>query len=174
MTELHEISQRDYPLDRTADEKETLTTMLDWVREGVVVKVAGLTDEQAATRLVPSATTAVGIVKHLAYAEDIWFTQRFAGHPMPAPFADAPWDEDRDWEFSSAPGDGLDACLALYRAAIERSRAVTAAAGLDDLGHEGRVPYTMRYVLVHLIVETARHLGHLDILREQTDGGVGP
>lgn len=174
MPQLHVISDRDYPLDRTAGEKETLTTMLDWVREGVRVKVVGLSDEAAARRLVESDTTAVGIVKHLAYAEDIWFTHRFADRPMPEPFAGAAWDDDPDWEFNSAPGDGLAACVELYEAACARSREVAAAAALEQEGHQGRVPYTLRYVLIHMIVETARHLGHLDILREQTDGGVGP
>lgn len=174
MPELHEISQRDYPRNRTVGEKESLTTMLDWAREGVMVKVAGLTDDQAGRRLVESDTTVAGIVKHLAYAEDIWFTHRFANSDMPEPFGSAPWDEDADWEFNSAPAEGLEACVDLYRAAVVRSRAVTDGADLDDLGHRGQEPYTLRYMLVHMIVETARHLGHLDILREQLDGGVGP
>ena len=172
--ERHEITDRDHPHVRTEPEKDMLVALLDWVREGVVLKSAGLTDEQAGRRLVVSDSTIVGIIKHLAFAEDIWFTERFANEGYPEPFASAPFDDDPDWEFNSATSDGLEATVALYADSCARSRDVTVRFDLDDLGHHGRMPFTLRFALNHMITETARHLGHIDILREQIDGGVGP
>ena len=171
--ELHDITDRDYPHIRTEPEKSMLVGMLDWVREGVMLKSGGLTDQQASRRLVASDSTIVGIIKHLAFAEDIWFTERFANEGFPEPFGSAPFDEDPDWEFHSASDDGLEACLALYVASCARSRSITERFDLDDLGDHGRMPFTLRFALNHMVTETARHLGHIDILREQLDGGVG-
>lgn len=166
-------AERPFPAVRDADERRLLTGLLDWYREGVAAKVGGLRDEQARRRLVGSPTTVIGVVKHLALVEDSWFAHRFAGGTEPEPWASAPFDVDPDWEFHSALDDRLADVLALYGAACERSRAVCADAELDDRSRGEERPFTLRFVLVHLIEETARHLGHLDILRELTDGATG-
>lgn len=157
-----------------ADERTMLDAMLDWYREGVVRKVDGMRQADATTSPLRSGTTAAGLVKHLAYVEDAWATQRLAGRPAPEPWASAPFGDDPDWEFSSAAGEPLAETVALYRAAFARTRAVTAARGLDDttLVPPDRTIST-RWVLVHLLEETARHLGHLDALRELADGSTG-
>jgi len=158
----------------TAGERHGLEAMLDWHRAGVVAKVAGISQLHAAAKLLPSGTTIAGLVKHLALVEDSWFENRFAGNPDPEPWAAAPWDDDRDWEFHSAPDEPIADSVALYEAACERSRRVSAAHELDDMAarDNGR-PFNLRFVYLHMIEETARHLGHLDILREQLDGTVG-
>jgi hypothetical protein len=160
--------------DRTLDELGTLTGLLEWYREGVLVKVEGLSARHASAAPLRSATTIAGLVKHLALVEDSWMTHRFAGHPEPEPWASAPWDDDRDWEFTSAPREPFDDVVALYRAACERSRAVVTGHGPEDLAALADPrPFNLRFVLAHLVEETARHLGHLDVLRELLDGTVG-
>jgi predicted enzyme related to lactoylglutathione lyase/uncharacterized damage-inducible protein DinB len=169
-----DFGERAFPDVRTTGELELLTRMLDWYREGVVAKVQGVSAAHAAARPLRSATSIAGLVKHLAVVEDSWLDGRFAGNPEPEPWKSAPWDDDRDWEFTTAPTEPLADSVALYEAAIERSRAAVAGHGPDDLAaNAGERPFNLRFVLVHLIEETARHLGHVDVLRELLDGTTG-
>lgn len=166
--------ERPMPTGRTADERTILMEMLDWYREGVVLKARGAAPHHAVATPLRSATSIAGLVKHLALVEDFWFTVRFAGRPEPAPWAEVDWDVDPDWEFHSAADDDLDELIAMYETACARSRAVAADHGLDDIGVDtSRDEFSLRWMLLHLIEETARHLGHLDILRELLDGGTG-
>lgn len=159
-------------LDRTVDERTMLLSMLEWYREGVVRKVEGLRPDLAGVQPFRTETSIGGLVKHLAIVEDGWFTRAFAGGDDP--WAHVDWDRDPNWEFRTGAGEPLAESIATYRAACERSRAVTAAHQLDDLGADPeRPPFTLRFVLLHLIEETARHLGHLDLLREHLDGTTG-
>ena len=162
--------------DSAADERTTLTQFLDYQRDTLLLKTNGLTGEQLGRRLSPSALTLGGLLKHLALVEDIWIQQRFLGLPQSEPWASAPWAEDPDWEFHSAERDDPEQLRALYRAACERSRLAVAAADLDDrsvaVDREG-AHRSLRWILVHLIEETARHNGHADLLREAVDGTVG-
>jgi uncharacterized damage-inducible protein DinB/predicted enzyme related to lactoylglutathione lyase len=159
---------------QTADERRMLADMLDWYREAVVRKVTGVDARVARTTPLRSGTTIAGLVKHLALVEDSWFHDRFAGHPDPEPWASAPWDDDTDWDFHSANTDDFAEVVELYRTACDRSRAATAGRHLDEqAAAAGSRPFTLRFAYVHLIEETARHLGHLDILREYLDGSTG-
>jgi hypothetical protein len=168
------VEDSDYPDGTaTAAEAEMLTNVLDWYRAAVERKVADVGPLVARTSPVRSGTTIAGLVKHLALVEDSWFTDRFAGGPEPEPWASAPWDDDPDWEFHTAIDEPLADGIALYRAACARSREAAAGHTLDDLAVRGRSPFTLRYATVHLIEETARHLGHIDLLREYLDGTVG-
>jgi uncharacterized damage-inducible protein DinB/predicted enzyme related to lactoylglutathione lyase len=170
-----DTGDRRLPPVHTADERTMLTAMLEWYREGVLLKVAGMQQAAAVVARLRSGTTAAGLVKHLAVVEDIWFTQRFAGQPMPEPWASAPWDGNPDWEFHSARSEPLEDSVALYRAACDRSRGIVAAA--DSLETTVTVhddwQVSLRFLLLHLVEETARHLGHLDVLRELADGTTG-
>lgn len=169
-----DTGERAMPPLHAAPERELLVAMLDWYREGVVRKVAGLAQDSAVTSPLRSGTTPAGLVKHLAYVEDSWFTERMGGGATPEPWAGAPFDDDPDWEFHSAADEPLADSVALYEAACARSRAVTDAHALDDgfVDRRGR-QVTLRFVLLHLVEETARHLGHLDVLRELADGSTG-
>ncbi len=159
---------------RDGDERTTLCSMLDWYREGVVRKLDGLTHEQANRRLLTSDTTLAGIVNHLALVEDTWFTHRIEGRPDPAPWDAVDWAEDPDWDFHHAADEPVEVIVERYRVACERSRAVVAAHDLDDIAADtSRHRFTVRWTLVHLIEETARHLGHMDLLRELTDATTG-
>jgi uncharacterized damage-inducible protein DinB len=157
-----------------SDERTLLLAMLEWYRNGVRAKVEGLAPEHVGSSALPSGTTISGLVKHLAYVEDHWFTRVVAGQELPAPWADAPFDQDPDWEFHSAGTEPLADTVALYRAACARSRAVTEGRPLDETVQDGRGrTVSLRFVLLHLVEETARHLGHLDVLRELADGSTG-
>ncbi len=169
-----DAGERETPPVRTADERTMLVAVLDWYREGVLHKVEGMRQADATSSPLRSGTTAAGLVKHLALVEDSWFTTRFAGRPEPEPWASAPFDDDPDWEFSSAGDEPLEHAVELYRAACARSRDVTAAYALDDTATRGDGrEFSLRWALLHLVEETARHLGHLDLLRELADGSTG-
>jgi Protein of unknown function (DUF664) len=152
------------------DELATQTALLDFLRDTVVMKVAGLTDEQAFSRPVsPSALSPAGIVKHLTGVERFWFSIDFAGADL-----EWPWTEENSHgNFLLDPRDTLAAIVADYRVECARSRDVVATAGLDDTARGADLSFNLRYALAHLIEETARHLGHLDLLRESIDGVVG-
>jgi hypothetical protein len=151
-------------------ERETLEQMLDWLRVTAMSKVDGLTGEQAATAAVPPSTlTPLGVVKHLAGTERFWFSIDFAGLDLPHPWP----EDDRHGAFGLEPGDTVAGVLAGYRAECQRSRDAVAAAGLDDRARAEGMHFTLRYAYAHMIEETARHCGHLDLLRERLDGSTG-
>lgn len=152
--------------------KDLLEAFLDEQREILINKVAGASETDQRKHLVPSETTLLGLVKHLAYVERWWFQDRFAGQDASYPWTDEDWDAD----FRIEEVESTEAILDLYRAECEKSRAITAAASLDDRSQHGttsREPPSLLWILLHMIEETARHNGHADILREQMDGATG-
>lgn len=153
-----------------ADERGTLTGLLDFLRATVELKLTGLTEQQAFARPVtPSALTPAGVVKHLTGVERFWFAIDFAGQDVEWPWT----DEDPHGCFPLAADDTVAGLLEAYRTECARSREITAAASFDDVARSEGMRFTLRYAVAHLIDETARHLGHLDLLRESTDGEVG-
>nr|WP_277348507.1 DinB family protein [Planctomonas sp. JC2975] len=159
-----------YP-DLDAGERTTLAQFLDLYRERALRRFGTLTDEQARTRSLPATNlTPGGIVKHLAHMEDHWFTARVGSRELPEPWASAPFDDRPDWDFESADDDSVEGIIALYREACERSRSVFA--DLPDLESRatqpsfGRGTVTLRWVMVHMIEETACHVGHLELLTD--------
>jgi hypothetical protein len=158
------------------DERSSLEQYLDYQRATVLLKTEGLSREQLAQRIPSSELTLAGLLKHLALVEDSWLYERFLGQPANEPWASAPWADDPDWEFHSALEDDPAELRGLYLDACARSRVAVASAQLDDLsaeaGGSGLRP-SLRWVLLHLIEETARHAGHADLLREAIDGEVG-
>jgi uncharacterized damage-inducible protein DinB len=159
----------------SADERVTLTGFLDYYRATILTKIDGLTDEQARTRFVGSDTTLLGIVRHLAEVERGWFRRRLRGEDAP-PLYYSKSDPDGDFH------PGLDWTVADAVAAYERecdvARLIVAdTASLDELTvvpvHDYGAPVSLRWILVHMIEETARHAGHADIVRELIDGATG-
>lgn len=129
---------------------------------------------QASAHLLPATDmTMAGIVKHLAWAEDRWFQGRLLGIEMPAPW-DAPGADDPDHSMRLASSDTTEAIQELYRSACERSRdAVHRCVSLDQVAAVasfGIAPVNLRWILVHMIDETARHAGHLDLFRDCLEG----
>ncbi len=153
-----------------ADEWTTLTSMLDFLRATAVMKAEELTDEQAsATPVPPSTLTLAGVVKHLSATERFWFSIDFAGLDVPWPFT----DDDPHGNFRLEDGDTIAGIVEEYQRECARSRAAIAGAHLDDKAKGEDMDFNLRYALVHMIEETARHCGHLDLLREVTDGRTG-
>jgi uncharacterized damage-inducible protein DinB len=147
-----------------------LDSYLDWYREALLEKVAGLSDADMKRRLVPSETTLFGIVHHLAYVERWWFQDVFAGRTVEYPWTDD--DPDADWHVEDTISS--EEAIDLYRRECETNRQITAGADPADLAkHERFQDMMLRRIMVHMIEETARHVGHADILREQTDGATG-
>jgi hypothetical protein len=147
------------------NERETLVAFLDYLREAIVVKTDGLSEADAGRSLVPSGTSLLGLVKHLTMVEVSWFQWSFAADDVRVP-------GERIKE-----GDTVASVVASYRAATARNNEIVASA-VDLTAMCARRPPTtdlmsLRWILVHMIEETARHAGHADILREQLDGEVG-
>jgi len=156
--------RRDAPPPRTgSSEKEVLVGFLDYLRESAARKVEGATDEIARRPGVPSGTSLLGLVRHLAHVE----RSMFLGEQVD------------DWEATFRPRDDetVDSLVAAYRSAVASANEVIAACG--DLAVPVPRPGTrraspsMRWALTHMIEETGRHAGHLDILRELGDGATG-
>lgn len=160
------------------DERTTLAEFLDYQRATFLMKVDGLDKEQLARRIPPSSLTLAGLMKHLALVEDSWMHHRMLGEDEPEPWASAPFDDNRDWEHDSAVDDDPAYLRSLYVDACDRSRAALARFETLDSESTGRDRHTgehfsLRWILVHLIEETARHNGHADLLRESIDGCTG-
>jgi uncharacterized damage-inducible protein DinB len=143
-------------------EREIVMALLQFQRESLLRKLAGLDEEAARRRLVGSATTLMWLVKHMTQAELMWLAHRFAGHDVDLP------DE------TVLPSDTVESVSAAYRVASGQADAIAAAGSLDDVcrQHPEPVP-NLRWVLSHLLEETARHAGHADVLRELIDGSTG-
>jgi uncharacterized damage-inducible protein DinB len=161
-------------VEQSTDEREVLVQFLDEYRHVVAAKVAGLSDADARRAVVASGLSPLGVLKHLAWVEYGWFRYRFAGEDVP----DTPRvDGDNAVQFATEETDTVEDVLARYGDACDRSRAIAASAPtLDELARRhrpGEVPATLRWIYVHMIEETARHAGHLDIMREQIDGATG-
>ncbi|WP_410592048.1 DinB family protein [Amycolatopsis sp. lyj-23] len=155
----------------TGDEREVLTGLLDYHRATVAWKAGGLTADQARQVHLPSElTTVAGLVAHLTLNEWFWFGVVVDGE-------EDTWEEklgqDPDAEFRVPPGTTVEELLAAYEKQCARSREIIGKRGFDDEVTHKDETFNVRWVLTHMIEETARHVGHLDVLRELTDGLTG-
>jgi uncharacterized damage-inducible protein DinB len=168
---------RQDPDPTVTSERDSLAQYLDYQRETVLLKTEGLTKEQLGQRIPTSGLTLAGILYHLALNEDSWLEVRFLGLPERPDWKDVDWDSDPDWEFRTALSMDPDDLRRRCRESGDRSREIVAeATDLDQLSVAALgsgSKFTLRWVLMHLIEETARHAGHADLLREAIDGTVG-
>ncbi|WP_020142436.1 DinB family protein [Terracoccus sp. 273MFTsu3.1] len=158
------------------DHDAWLVQTLQSHREAVLWKLDGLSDHDVRRPLTPTGTNLLGLVKHLAYVEFGYLGETFgrpADRPLPA------WSEDAEVndDLYARADESREEVVDLYRAAWRHGEG-TIALGLDTMGRvphwpEERAHVDVRFVLGHLVAETARHAGHADILREQLDGSVG-
>ncbi|MCT4357601.1 DinB family protein [Streptomyces sp. Je 1-79] len=160
---------------RTADERTTLTSMLQFQRDTLAMKCAGLTTEQLKERAIaPSGLSLVGLVRHAAEVERGWFRNVINGERSRSPWTPAGSTDWADFDVDDLDEAGVDEAFAVWREECARARAVVDAAdSLDDRGHLGEEEYSLRYVIAHMIEEYARHNGHADLLRERIDGVTG-
>ncbi len=153
-------------------ERQILEGFLDSYREIIKRKVHGLTEHQARARLVGSLTTLAGLLKHLAVAERSWFQRTLAGLTPEQIGANAHGRSAASWQV--ADEETIADLIAEYDQACARSREIAAGYELDHVVPHHRLgQVSLRWIYVHMIEETARHAGHADILREQTDGSTG-
>jgi uncharacterized damage-inducible protein DinB len=154
----------------THDEKALLAAFLDYERDTVLWKLSGLTDEQLRMLRTPSGMSLLGLVKHLAYVERSWLQRGFLGQDIYVPW----FSGDEDADFRIERDETTASVLAFYRAEIDVSNRIVAGAELHDMmARDARPRRSLRWILIHLIEETARHAGHADLMRELADGQIG-
>ncbi|HEY5115265.1 MAG TPA: DinB family protein [Nakamurella sp.] len=178
MTTVDEQGRPEPPL--AADETDTLLGFLDYQRATLEWKCAGLGPAGLAATVAPSSMTLGGILKHLAWVEDHWFSRWLHGQQRQPPWDGVDWAADGDWDWHSAAQDTPEQLRTLWQDSVTRSRTLVAQAladgGLDRLSRrswpDGGAP-SLRWIVVHMIEEYARHNGHADLLRESVDGQTG-
>lgn len=164
-----------------AGEVETLLGFLRYQRDTFRWKTGDLTTEQLAARLPTSDMTLGGMIKHLALVEVWWFHQVLGGGEAPEPWASIDWEDDPDWEWRTGSTDLPTDLVAIYRQSVAVADAgidrALAADGFDTLSvkpdRRTGEPFTLRWIVMHMIEEYARHNGHADLLRQSIDGQVG-
>lgn len=164
------------PADRLSDPRELLDAYLDFYRSTLLRKLDGLPDEALRGSVLPSGWTPLELLKHLTYVEHRWLEWGFEAQDVDEPWGD---QDPRSGVWSVAPHEDLAELRQRFLAQAERSRAVVAAAGLQDQARIGgrfespdEAP-RLSWILFHLLQEYARHVGHLDVVRELLDGDVG-
>jgi hypothetical protein len=179
MTGASQFDRTDPPY--VADEVTTLRTFLDYYRVTIKRQAEGLTREQLDTPLPPATMTLGGMLKHLAGVEHWWFQMVLEGRENEAEWADeAAMEADVDWEWHSAKDDDVETLFERFDTAVaaaDRALDVALAGdGLDTLAKRPRRSdnslASLRWILVHLIEEYARHAGHADLIRESIDGAT--
>lgn len=157
------MSWEGYPAGLAA-EREQLIAYLDLQRDAIVGKLDGLTEEQARWKPAPTANSLLNLVVHLAGVERNWFQYVIAGRSI---------ERDRDAELAELPSDvTIATAVAGYRAAIAESNDILRTTPTQDVAR-GMDKLNVRWVVLHMLEETARHAGHADITRELIDGTVG-
>jgi len=157
-----------------ADERTMLVAFLDYYRETMIAKIEGLDDAQAGWTPAPTANSLLGLINHLTYVEHWWFHECLLGKPPELPDV---FGEDKDADFRPPADQPIGFTVDRYRQECTRSNEiVVATSSLDEISKNERVKkrgITLRWILVHMIEETARHAGHADITRELIDGATG-
>ena len=154
----------------TGGEKDSLHASLNRHRDVVLWKLEGLDDASLRRAVVPSGTTLLGLVKHLAAVEYSWFCETFEREMEPLPVD----PDDPDADLRAEPDETTADIVEFYRRARAAADAVILELDVNDVGTAWfGDPVSLRWVLIHMIEETARHAGHLDILRELIDGSTG-
>ncbi|MET0136571.1 MAG: DinB family protein [Kibdelosporangium sp.] len=164
------------PAKALSDPADLLAGYLDFYRDGVRRKFAGLSEEEARTSRLPSGWTPIGLLKHLAYVELRWLRWGFTADQVEDPWGDQPLVRG-EWHVD--PSETVAEVLAFFEEQCARSREIVAGASLTDKAAAGGrfesepdTP-TLAWTLFHVLQEYARHLGHLDIARELADGSTG-
>jgi hypothetical protein len=161
------------PTEPVVSRSEVFLGYLDYFRSVLVSKLGGLPDRELRHSRLPSGWTPIELLKHLTYVELRWLEWGFEGRNVVEP-----WGDNRDDRWYVAPGETFEVLVTALHAQAARSRAVVEAHDLSEVGQpgdrwDGADPATLERILFHLLQEYARHVGHLDIVRELADGMVG-
>ena len=179
MTEIDEFGRPHPPF--AGDEVATILGFLDYQRATLAWKCAGLDAAGMRAKVGVSSMTLGGILKHMAFVEDVWFSRWLLGRDAAPPWDDPVVYAEPDWEWRTAADDSPEELRALWQDAVERSRRrleeTLHDGGLDRLAsampRRWTVAPSVRWIIVHMIEEYARHNGHADLLRESVDGETG-
>jgi hypothetical protein len=173
-------SQRRAEPPVAGDETATLLGSLDRARAIFAWKCGGLDAAGLRATAAASSMTLGGLLKHLALVEDEYFSRRLLGRDLGPPWDAVDWDADPDWEWHSAAADSPEQLYALWRDAVARSReAVGEALAGGDMGQlarwtsPGGESPSLRRIMIDIIEEYSRHIGHADLIRESIDGLTG-
>ena len=160
---------RRWPAPVAGDELRLQLDFLEFLRATAVNKLAGLSRSQAAATPLPASPrmSALGVVKHLTAVERWWLAIEAGGADLPSLWPGSP---DPSWDLT--PDDTPESVVAAYKAEWARVEKALRGLGPDDRTRR-RSEFTVRWVVAHVVQETARHVGHLDVLRELADGEVG-
>ena len=154
-----------------ADERAMLDNWLEFQRATLAWKCDGLTDEQLRERSVPpSSMSLIGLVRHMAEVERNWFRRVLSGEDAPGLYYS---DDDPDGDFDNVATATRAEAFASWDAECDNARTVAARMELTDVGTRRGEEVSLRWVLVHMIEEYARHNGHADLIRERIDGATG-
>ena len=155
-----------------APELEMLAAFLDFHRDTLAVKCEGLTDAQLRERSVPPSTLSLlGLVRHMAEGEHQWFTIVFGGEDAPYPYLT---EENEDADTDDVDTADVAEAFETWRAECDHARKLVAAnPSLDAFGVQDGREFTLRWILIHMIEEYARHNGHADLIRQRIDGATG-
>ena len=165
------VERIDPPL--VAQEREMLDAWLDYHRATLAVKCEGLTDDQLRAQAVPpSSLSLLGLVRHMGEVERVWFRRVLGGEQAPPRYYS---DENPDGDFDDVADAVVADAFGYWRDECAYARERVAAAPSLDVTGTGRQGegYSLRWIMVHMIEEYARHNGHADLLRERIDGTVG-
>ncbi|WP_201777121.1 DinB family protein [Streptacidiphilus neutrinimicus] len=152
-------------------ERVMLESFLEWHRDTLAVKCAGLDAAQLRERSAPPSTLSLlGLVRHLADVERYWFRVVLGGQDAPAHF----WTEQSpDGDFDEVDTADVEASVSTWRQEVALARELAGARTLDDTGTRRGEQVPLRWIYIHMIEEYARHNGHADLLRERIDGVTG-
>ncbi|MCP4223605.1 MAG: DinB family protein [Actinomycetia bacterium] len=164
------------PIPLQADERTMLLAFLDFYRAALIDRALELSHDQLQITLPPSSLSLSRLIGHMALVEYNWFRDRFAGRGFPDQYKSLDWATDRDAEMTLAQTWSIEELISNLDAAVTESRAcVQAAPSLDQLTIEPNSEgehWSLRWILVHMIEEYARHCGHADLIRESIDGDL--
>jgi uncharacterized damage-inducible protein DinB len=155
-----------------APEFEMLAAFLDFHRDTLAVKCEGLTDAQLRERSVPPSTLSLlGLIRHMAEGEHQWFTIVFGAEDTPYPYLT---EENEDADTDDVDTADVAEAFETWRAECDHARKLVAAnPSLDAFGVQDGREFTLRWILIHMIEEYARHNGHADLIRQRIDGATG-
>jgi len=153
------------------DERPMLESWLEYHRETLEWKCEGLSVEQLRERAVPPSTMSlIGLVRHMAEVERNWFRRVLTGENAPPLYCSK---DDRDGDFDNVDDADVDEAFTTWSAECDAARTLAAQHALDDIATSAGEEISLRWILVHMIEEYARHNGHADLFRQRLDGSVG-
>lgn len=161
-------------MDVVAEEAAMLREFLDYQRIVMIRKVAGLSEQDARKPMTASGLSVLGVIKHLVDVERWWFRRCFIGEDNVGTYSSA---DDPDADFRIEDGETVAQIVDAYKAEIDRANQIITGVPLAQVSAipsgSLRRPVSLRWIMIHMIEETARHAGHADLMRETLDGSTG-